>query len=95
VRQGLRFLRAELPRILATSPATLSPRMLRIIEDLAADWRRVDERIEGLSSEIEVLARHDAGCERLMSVPMVLDGQPLDNRGKGIVCDSMHIRDDR
>jgi len=69
VRQGLRFLRAELPRILARPCDVLSPRMLRIIEDLAGDWRRLDERIEGLSSEIEVLARQDAGCERLMSVP--------------------------
>ena len=43
--------------------------MLRVIEDLAGDWRRLDERIEGLSNEIEVLARQDAGCERLMSVP--------------------------
>jgi transposase len=39
------------------------------IEGLAGDWRRLDERIEGLSSEIEVLARRDCGCERLMSVP--------------------------
>src|SRR5512133_3973000 len=31
VRQGQRFLRAELPRILATPPDVLSPRMLRII----------------------------------------------------------------
>ena len=31
----------------------------------------VDERIEGVSSEIEVFARHDVGCERLMSVPGV------------------------
>src|SRR5690349_3142932 len=69
VRQGLRFLRAELPRILATPGDLLSPRMVRLIEDLAGDWRRLDERIEGLSSEIEVLARRDAGCERLMSVP--------------------------
>src|SRR5206468_205378 len=69
VRQGLRFLRAELPRILATPSDALSPRMLRVIEDLAGDWRRLDERIEGLSSEIEILARRDAGCERLMSVP--------------------------
>ena len=46
----------------------LSPRMVRVIEDLAGDWRRLDERIEGLSSEIETLARRDAGCERLMSV---------------------------
>ena len=69
VRQGLRFLRAELPRILATPCDVLSPRMLRAIEDLAGDWRRLDERIDGLSSEIEALARRDAGCERLMSVP--------------------------
>jgi len=69
VRQGLRFLRAELPRILARPCKALSPRMLRVIEDLAGDWRRLDERIDGLSTEIEVLARQDAGCERLMSVP--------------------------
>src|SRR5437870_2322986 len=69
VRQGLRFLRAELPDILAKRTDVLSPRMLRIIEDLSGDWRRLDERIEGLSSEIEALARQDQGCARLMSVP--------------------------
>jgi transposase len=69
VRQGQRFLRAELPRILATPPDVLSARMVRVIEDLAGDWRRLDERVEGLSSEIEAVARQDAGCERLMSVP--------------------------
>ena len=69
VRQGIRFLRAELPRILAMPPDVLSPRMLRIIEDLACDWRRLDERVEGLSNEIEAIARQDTGCERLMSVP--------------------------
>ncbi len=69
VRQGLRFLRAELPRILATPPDVLSPRVVRVIEDLAGDWRRLDERIESLSSEIETVARQDAGCGRLMSVP--------------------------
>jgi len=42
--------------------------MLRIIEDLAGDWRRLDARIEDLSSEIEALARQDKGCERLMTV---------------------------
>jgi transposase len=69
VRQGQRFLRAELPRILATPPDVLSPRMVHMIEDLAGDWRRLDERIEDLSNEIEAIARQDAGCERLMSVP--------------------------
>jgi transposase len=36
---------------------------------LADDWRRLDQRIEGLSREIEAIARQDVGCERLMSVP--------------------------
>jgi transposase len=69
VRQGLRFLRAELPIILATRSDLLSPRMLRVIEELMADWRRLDARIEGLSEEIEALARQDPACERLMTVP--------------------------
>src|SRR5712675_314998 len=67
--QGQRFLRAGLPGILAMPSDVLSPRMVRLIEDLTGDWRRLDERIEGLSGEIAALARQDAGCERLMSVP--------------------------
>ena len=69
VRQGLRVLRAELPNILAMPPDVLSPRMVHLVEDLAYDWRRLDERVEGLSNAIETIARQDAGCERLMSVP--------------------------
>jgi transposase len=69
VRQGRHFLRAGLPGILATGCAVLSARMVHLIEDLAGDWRRLDERIEGLSGEIAALARQDAGCKRLMSVP--------------------------
>src|SRR5438876_4776340 len=69
VRQGLRFLRNELPSILAALSDALSPRMVRMIEDLTGDWRRLDERVEGLSKEIEAIARRDAGCERLISVP--------------------------
>src|SRR5262245_58068594 len=69
VRQGLRFLRAELPSILAKRTNVLSPRMLHLIEGLADDWRRLDERVEDLSSEIAALACQDKGCERLMTVP--------------------------
>src|SRR5437588_11660030 len=68
VRQGLRFLRSELPGILARPSDILSPRMVRIIEDLAGDWHRLDERIEGLSSEIEAIARRESRCERLRRV---------------------------
>jgi hypothetical protein len=71
VRQGQRFLRAKLPDVLAMPADVLSTRMVRLIEGLASDWRRLDDRIEGLSGEIEVLARRDVGCERLMSVPRI------------------------
>ena len=69
VRQGLRFLRVELPRLLAAPPDVLSPRMVGVIEGLAEDWRRLDERIEHLSGEVTALAHQDAGCKRLVSVP--------------------------
>jgi transposase len=69
VRRGLRFLRAELPRILTTPPDVLSPRMVCVIEGLVEDWRRLDERIGYLSDETTALAQQDAGCERLVSVP--------------------------
>ena len=69
VRQGLRFLRGGLPQILATRTDVLSPRMVHVIEALAGDWRRLDERIEGLSADIETLVQHDPACQRLMTVP--------------------------
>src|SRR4029077_7909167 len=59
VRQGLRFLRVELPGILAALTDVLSPRMSRVIEELAGDWRHLDARIEVLSGEIETLACQD------------------------------------
>ena len=62
-------MRAERPRILAAPSDVLSPRMVGIIEGLAGDWRRLDDRVESLSGEIETIARQDLGCERLMSVP--------------------------
>jgi transposase len=37
VSQGLRFLQAELPNVLAKRTDLLSPRMLRVIQDLCGD----------------------------------------------------------
>jgi hypothetical protein len=65
----LRFLRTELPIILGQRTDVLSPRMVHVIEELAGDWRRLDERIAGLSAEITALAGQDVACKRLMTVP--------------------------
>jgi transposase len=69
VRQGLRFLRQQLPDILAKRTDVLSLRMARIIEDLVGDWSHLDERIENVTDEIEALARGDENCRQLMTVP--------------------------
>jgi transposase len=43
--------------------------MVHVIEGLADDWRRLDECIEGLSTEIGALACQDPACDRLMTAP--------------------------
>ena len=69
VRQGLRFLRQALPDILAKRTDVLSPRMVRVVADLASDWRQLDERIEPVTDEIETLAKSNDCCRRVMTVP--------------------------
>ena len=69
VRQGHRFLRQQLPQILAMRADVLSPRMIRIIGDLVDDWAYLDERITRVTDEIEGLARNDVSCGQLMTVP--------------------------
>jgi transposase len=69
VRQGPRFLRQRLPEILAKRIDVLSPRMIAIIEDLSDDWRRLDERVERVTEEIEQLAQGSESCRQLMTVP--------------------------
>jgi transposase len=71
VAKGVWRLRRALPDILAAHTSALSPRMLRTVEALTADWRRLDERVNEVSSEIEALAHSHTPCQRLMTVPGV------------------------
>src|SRR5512132_3504273 len=59
VRQGVVPLRRALPDILSANTDVLSPRMVSLIADLMQDWRRLDERIETVSTEVEALAEQD------------------------------------
>jgi transposase len=43
--------------------------MIRILEDLALDWRHLDARINALTTEIGTLSREAEGCRRLMTIP--------------------------
>jgi transposase len=70
VQQGSAALRFELRRILGAN-GKLSPRMMEIIRGLAEDWRYLDERVKALSSDINAIAKRNADCKRLMTVPGV------------------------
>ena len=48
---------------------TLSPRVLRLIEDLTGDWRYLEARVASITAEIETIANSDEHCCRLMSAP--------------------------
>ncbi|MDH3664627.1 MAG: IS110 family transposase [Alphaproteobacteria bacterium] len=69
VAKGPRSLRKALPEILGSRSDVLSPMIVRIIEQLCADWRRLDEWIDQATEEIEQLAGQDTCCQRLMTIP--------------------------
>jgi len=71
VRAGPRALRNSLFAILENRKDEISPRMAKLILGLYEDWCHLDERIEGVTGEIEELSRAEAKCQRLMSVPGV------------------------
>lgn len=69
VAKGPRSLRKVLPDILASCDDVLSPMVVRLIEALCEDWRRLDIWIDDLTEEIALLANKDPCCQRLMTVP--------------------------
>jgi transposase len=71
VRTGAAALRKSLFEILKSREDEISPRMADLIVGLYEDWLRLNERIEGLTDEIEQIARTQANCRLLMSVPGV------------------------
>jgi transposase len=71
VRQGAVALRVALPEILSTQTEALSAQVARLIEDLCEDWRRLDNRVAAMTTEIEALVEQSGQCRRLMSTPGV------------------------
>lgn len=71
VRKGAAALRLALPQILSMLSDNLSPRVVRLIQDLAEDWRFLERRVASITKEIDELADQDAHCRRLMNAPGV------------------------
>lgn len=71
VRTGAHSLRNSLSTILEQRAAEISPRMAAIIMNLYEDWLSLDQRIAGLTSEIEKISQVEGNCRRLMTIPGV------------------------
>ncbi|MER8803546.1 transposase [Mesorhizobium sp. M0998] len=69
VPQGPARLCQMLPPMLAERTDVLSPRLVRLVEELAQDWRWLDDRVDAVTGEIQALAHQDESCQRLMSIP--------------------------
>jgi len=69
VRQGIGFLRTELPTILATRTDALSPRMLRVIEEFGRRLAPAGSAHRWPVRRDRGTGRQDQACSRLMTVP--------------------------
>src|SRR5215204_744977 len=69
VPQGRRKLELHLETLLAAEQVSLSPRTRRLIEDLRAEWRELDRRIQAFDEEFALQARTDEAARLLMTIP--------------------------
>jgi transposase len=69
VARGKAKLAKALPDILAQETTPLRPRIRLLIEEMRAEWRGLDERIEALDHELASAARQDQAARRLSEVP--------------------------
>jgi transposase len=69
VAQGRRKLEGVLLAFADEDDPRLSVRMRALIEDLHAEWRKLDERIAALDAEFVQMAREDGAARRLSTIP--------------------------
>ena len=69
VRKGLRALKNSFETILEERKDEISPRMRSILIGLYGDWMWMDDRIDGVSQEIEEISRTEENCINVMTVP--------------------------
>ena len=70
MRKGRGGFRGFVPSLLAKD-CTLSPAMHSLISGLWEEWLATDCAVKKLTRDLECLAREDAACRRLMTVPGV------------------------
>jgi transposase len=69
VRTGAHVLWNSLFEILENCKDVISPRMNDLLIGLYDDWKRLNERIETITGQIEAISKSEESCQRLMSIP--------------------------
>lgn len=69
VPQGRGKLERHLPEILSNEGNGLGPRLRRLIEDMRAEWRSIDQRIKEYDDELAQRVRDDEAAHRLTRIP--------------------------
>ena len=69
IPQGRRRLEQHLAGILESDELRLSPRIRSLLEDMRAEWRELDRRIEQFDDEFAAQARTDETARRLATIP--------------------------
>jgi transposase len=70
VAQGRRKLEQHLAAMLdGDRDAAVSPRMRQLIDDMRAEWLKLDQRIASFDNEFATRARNDADARRLTTIP--------------------------
>jgi transposase len=70
VPQGRRKLEQELIALIDEKQGSgLSPRVMKLIEDMRAQWRELDRRIKDFDEEFAVFAKVDEDARLLVSIP--------------------------
>jgi transposase len=70
VAQGRRKLERHVAAMLdGDSDASVSPRMRQLIDDMRAEWIKLDQRIASLDNEFATRAQNDADARRLTTIP--------------------------
>jgi transposase len=67
--KGRKQLEAQLEVFADEEIPSLSPRICLLVEDLRAEWRRLDERISAFDAEFAQMAKEDVVARRLSTIP--------------------------
>jgi transposase len=68
-RRGRTYLQKVMPALLAEAEQHLAPRMYQLLGSLREEWNQIEKQIEELDLGLGTIAKTDAACQRLLTVP--------------------------